>query len=208
MRWRKLTALRLAALARWLLISGVIGLGLGLPADLASQPVLPPRLPGNPPWFGPVPRPLPPPQPPPRRPPVLIFQPWLGLLPIAAAAAAAKRKRDQEEEEEMTPHQPTASETFEYKIIRSATGAFKHPAKFKAALEEEARAGWDLFEKLDCSRARLRRPIACRQMDAELTQVPYRTVIGVGQGAIILWVVGGVLVGIAVLLGGLALVLK
>ena len=46
----------------------------------------------------------------------------------AAAAAAAKRQRDQEEEEEVTPLNSDPSGAVEYKIIRSATGAFKHPA--------------------------------------------------------------------------------
>jgi len=108
----------------------------------------------------------------------------------------------------MTPFQPDASAAVEYKIIRSSTGAFKNPAKFKAALEEEARAGWELFEKLDCSRARLRRPTTCRQKDAELSQDPYRTNVGVGQGTIAVWVVLGIVVSIAVVVGIVALVLK
>jgi hypothetical protein len=70
------------------------------------------------------------------------------------------------------PLQPDTSASFEYKIIRSAMGQFKEPVKFKAFLDEEARAGWELFEKLDCARARLRRPTTCRQKDPELNQDP------------------------------------
>src|SRR5215213_8557090 len=92
----------------------------------------------------------------------------------AAAAAAAKRKRDQEEEEEVTSLNSDPSGAVEYKIIRSVTSAFRKPAKFRAALEEEARAGWELVEKLDDSRVRLRRAIAWRQKDGELSQDPYR----------------------------------
>ena len=147
-------------------------------------------------------------RPPPRPPWFLILQPWLWPLVGAAVAQAAKQKREHEEEEEMTPFQPDASAAVEYKIIRSSTGAFKNPAKFKAALEEEARAGWELFEKLDCSRARLCRPTTCRQKDAELSQDPYRTNVGVGQGTIAVWVVLGIVVSIAVVVGIVALVLK
>ena len=126
----------------------------------------------------------------------------------AAAAAAAKRKRDHEEEEEVTPLHPDPAAPFEYKIIRSATGAFKHPAKFRAFLEEEARAGWELLEKLDDSRARLKRPVSCRQQDGESNQDPYRIKVGVGEGTIVVWVLVGVVAAIAAMLGTLALVLN
>jgi hypothetical protein len=121
----------------------------------------------------------------------------------AAAAAAAKRKRDleQEEEEEVMPFNSDPSEAVEHKIIRSATGAFKHPAKFRAALEEEARAGWELVEKLDDSRVRLRRSIAWRQKDGELAQDPYRIKVGVSEGVLAVWILLGALAGTATLIG-------
>jgi hypothetical protein len=119
----------------------------------------------------------------------------------AAAAAAAKRKRDQEEEEEMTPSNTDPSGAVEYKIIRSATGAFRDPAKFRAALEEEARAGWDLVEKLDDSRARLRRSVAWRQKDGELSQDPYRIQVGMSKVALGLLIALGIMGGITILAG-------
>ena len=97
------------------------------------------------------------------------------------AAAAARRRREQEEEE-MTLMNTDPSGAVEYKIIRSATGAFKDPAKFRAALDEEARAGWELVEKLDNSRARLRRSTECRKGDTGLGQDPYRTQVGISEG--------------------------
>src|SRR5262245_5111584 len=108
----------------------------------------------------------------------------------------------------MTPLHPDPSAPFEYKIIRSATGAFKNPEKFRAALEEEARAGWELLEKLDDSRARLKRPISYRQQDGELTQDPYRIKVGVSEGAIVLWVLLGFVAAVAAALGTLALALN
>ena len=96
----------------------------------------------------------------------------------------------------------------EYKIIRSATGAFKDPAKFRAALDEEARAGWELVEKLDNSRARLRRSTECRQRDAELGQDPYRTQVGMSEIALALSIVVPILVVLALLLGAVAVMVR
>ncbi len=110
----------------------------------------------------------------------------------AAAAAQAKRLRDQEEEEALAMSMDTG--TFEYKIIRSATAAFKHPGKLRAVLEEEAQAGWDLMEKLDDTRVRLRRPIQCRNSDADLSQDPYRTWVGISDTGLALGVLVGLLV--------------
>jgi hypothetical protein len=129
----------------------------------------------------------------------------------ASAAAAAVQRQREHEEEEMTMANTDSSGTIEYKIIRSATGAFKDPAKFRAALDEEARAGWDLVEKLDNYRARLRRPIECRKRDAELGQDPYRTQVGISEGAVVLRILIVVLLfiplGIGAVIGILALVL-
>jgi hypothetical protein len=118
----------------------------------------------------------------------------------AEAAAAARRKR-QQEEEEVTPFNTDPCGAVEYKIIRSATGAFKDPAKFRAALEEEARAGWELVEKLDDARARLRRAVAWRQKDGELDYDPYRIRVGLSEAALALRIVLGVLGGMVVLIG-------
>src|SRR3954452_25057782 len=129
----------------------------------------------------------------------------------AAAAAAARRRREQEEEEEMPLTNTDPSGAIEYKIIRSATGAFKHPAKFRAALDEEARAGWELVEKLDNSRARLRRSTECRKRDAELGQDPYRTQVGMGEAALALSIIVAVLLGVVLLISavmGMVLLLR
>lgn len=101
----------------------------------------------------------------------------------------------------MTMANTDPSGAFEYKIIRSVTGAFKDPAKFRSALDEEARAGWELVEKLDNSRARLRRSIECRKRDADLGQDAYRTQIGMSETVLALWIVAATLVGIALLFG-------
>jgi len=97
---------------------------------------------------------------------------------------------------------------YEYKIIRSATAAFKRPEKFRAMLDEEARAGWELFEVFDHCRVRLRRSVACRQRDAELSQDPYRTRFGTSEGKVALWIVVVVVVAIAAFVGLMLLLAK
>jgi hypothetical protein len=142
---------------------------LALPAAIAGQVVQPAPLPQQP-WRAP---------PQPYRPPPIFPAYLLPLFVVVAAAAyRLKKQREQEEEEDVT-HLTDPAAAFEYKIIR---GAFQKPDKLRAMLDEEARAGWELFELLDAARARLRRPTTCRARDSELTQDPYRTTYLVGQG--------------------------
>ena len=97
----------------------------------------------------------------------------------AAAAAAVQRQREQEEEE-VTLMNTDPSGAIEYKIVRSATNAFRDPAFFQQTLQEEARAGWELVEKLDNGRVRLRRSIDWRSKDDQLIgQDPYRIHVGI-----------------------------
>lgn len=172
---------------------------LGLAGVLAAQPAGPPQGPVR---VVPVPvwRPPPPPVQQPQRPPPPVALFWMPAM-MVALAVAVKKQRESQEEEEMMSHQADPSAQFEYKIIRSATGALKHPAKFKAILAEEAQAGWELFEKLDCSRARLRRLTSWRDRDAGLTQDPYRTRVGASEGMIALWIILGIVAGVAVFVG-------
>lgn len=106
---------------------------------------------------------------------------------IAAAQPAEERKRGQEqEEEEMTNYtnHDMAGE-WEFKIICSTNNAFRSPERLGAVLEEEAAAGWELIEKLDDSRVRLKRKQSSRRRDAELPPGfdPYRTKIGLNSQA-------------------------
>jgi hypothetical protein len=119
----------------------------------------------------------------------------------ASVAAAAALLRREHEEEEVTLMNTDPSGAVEYKIIRSATGAFKDPAKFRAALNEETLAGWELVEKLDNSRARLRRSTECRKGDARLGQDPYRTEVGISESALAVGIVVGTFIGVALLIG-------
>jgi len=117
----------------------------------------------------------------------------------AAAAAAEAQRRMREEEEEMTPYSADDLQRYEFKIIRSATGRFKDPAALRQILEEEARAGWELVEKFDNGRVRLKRLIECRQRDATLAQDPYRTTVGMSDGQLAASIVFGVLGGIVII---------
>ena len=110
----------------------------------------------------------------------------------AAAAAAAKRRQNYEEEEEVTPMNTDPSGEFEYKIIRSITNAFRTPAFFQQTLQEEAPAGWQLVEKLDDGRVRLRRSVEWRSKDTLLTHDPYRTRIGMGEVKLVFVILGSI----------------
>ena len=99
----------------------------------------------------------------------------------------------------MTLMNTDPSGAVEYKIIRSATAGFRDPARFRAALDEEARAGWELVEKLDNSRARLRRSTECRKGDAGLGQDPYRTHVGISESALTI----GILVAVFLVVGSM-----
>jgi hypothetical protein len=86
----------------------------------------------------------------------------------------------------MTPYSdddPLAD--WEFKIIRSATGYFGRPAKLREALEGEAKASWELVEKFDNNRVRLRRPVTARKDDLALDFDPYRTWIGVSESGMV-----------------------
>lgn len=100
-----------------------------------------------------------------------------------AAAAAAKRKREMEEEEEkLTAYNGNDLEGWEFKILRSNTGAFKKREVVDKVRQEEARAGWEMVEKFDDNRIRFKRPIERRANDRHLAIDPYRTTYGMGQG--------------------------
>ena len=125
----------------------------------------------------------------------------------AAAAAAAERQRQmRREEEEMTPYTADdLAQDWEFKILRSATGAFKLPKKMQQALEEESRAGWVLVEKFDNTRIRLKRRAKARERDGNLNFDPYRTFIGPSPNTIALLIAGVILAGMAVVVGGILL---
>ncbi len=103
----------------------------------------------------------------------------------AAAAAAAKKRREMrrlaEEEEDLARYtQDDLGNDWEFKIVRSESGAFRKPEVVKELLEEEARAGWVMLEKFDDRRIRFKRPRSARNRDALLPPDvdPYRTRYG------------------------------
>ena len=112
----------------------------------------------------------------------------------AAAAAAARRERERNEEETMTGYtRADLIEGWEFKILRSVTGAFGKPDLLRQALEEEARAGWVLVEKFDNGRVRLKRPASARVGDAALGLDPYRTSYGMSDSKFAFMFIGIVL---------------
>ena len=109
----------------------------------------------------------------------------------------------------MTPYTPPdLAENWEFKILRSATGAFKDPAVMQRYLAEEAQAGWTLVEKFDNSRIRLKRPAAARQQDAQCTFDAYRTRVGISEVGLGLLIAGSILGGLAMLFTVIILLVK
>lgn len=113
-----------------------------------------------------------------------------------AVAAAAEQQRRRDEEEEMSGYSPEElADGWEFKILRSNTGAFKNSEKLRATLDAEARAGWSLVEKFDNGRIRLKRPASARARDHLLDFDPYRTDLGPTEMTFILWILLGTVVG-------------
>lgn len=138
--------------------------------------------------------------------------PWIGsaggAAGASAAGAAAARARMLSEEEEILTMMPNEGYgDYEFKIIRNNFNAFDKPDKMRAALEEEARAGWELVEKFDGNRIRLRRPIACREQDHTLDFNPYRTTLGMTDTKLALVIIG-VIFGALAFVGLLVALLK
>jgi hypothetical protein len=100
----------------------------------------------------------------------------------AAAAAAARRRRMMlAEEEDMARYaQEDLSNDWEFKIVRSESGAFRKPEVLRKLTEEEAQAGWVMLEKFDDRRVRFKRPRSARTRDVLLPPGvdPYRTRYG------------------------------
>ena len=104
---------------------------------------------------------------------------------LAAAAAAKRRRMLLAEEEEMTGYtQDDLNSDWEFKIVRADTPAFRNSKVLEGLIEEEARAGWVMLEKLDDSRVRFKRPRDARARDAYLPAGvdPYRTRYGAPSG--------------------------
>ena len=110
----------------------------------------------------------------------------------------------------MTPYRDSDLEKgWEFKIMRSATGAFKNPRVLRATVQQESLGGWDLVEKFDDERLRFRRPMAARNNDVNLPRGydPYRTRVGISEGALVFYIllaialIGGAILGTLALLG-------
>jgi len=113
-----------------------------------------------------------------------------------AIIAAQHQQRIAAEEERMAGYRPEDLEGWEFKILRTTGGAFRTPEKLHEVLTEESRAGWELLEKFDEQRLRLKRPTRARERDYQLDFDPYRTYVGMTPnmlGLVVLGVVFGVL---------------
>jgi hypothetical protein len=121
---------------------------------------------------------------------------------VAIHAAQEQQRQDRIEEEEMTKYSVEELEgDWEFKIVRSTSGAFRRPDVFQSLLEEESLAGWELVEKLDDRRVRFKRRKDARRRDATLpTGIdPYRSQYG--RDTVTTAVVMGIVIAIVLGLG-------
>lgn len=110
----------------------------------------------------------------------------------AALAAQEKKRRDQEEEE-MTPYSDKdLAEDYEFKIVRSATSAFKKRETVEQVIAEESVAGWKFVEKFDDNRLRFKRPASAQRRDMTLPPGvdPYRTTYGISDVGLAFTILG------------------
>jgi len=99
----------------------------------------------------------------------------------------------------MTSYARDELEGWEFKILRAGTARFKDPLALRATLSEEAQAGWELVEKFDNHRLRLKRSTRWREKDSDLVFDPYRTYVGMSPNALAGWIVAGVVVALALI---------
>ena len=135
----------------------------------------------------------------------------MSLIPITAAiiaastaattaAATARRRREQLEEEQSTGYRKDDLEGWEFKIVRTATRRFRRPDAVRQLCDEEARAGWEMLEKLDDCRIRFKRSVEHRAHDAYLDGDPYRTQVGISANRLELSIAAGVVLAMGVVL--------
>ena len=98
----------------------------------------------------------------------------------------------------MTAYDARDLDGWEFKILRSTTGKFKDPAALRGFLDEEAQHGWELVEKFDDNRVRLKRRVEARERDRGAAIDPYRTWVGVSPNQLALLILG-IVVGLLLL---------
>ena len=89
---------------------------------------------------------------------------------------------------------------WEFKVVRSYTGAFGKPGALQSLMEQEAIAGWEMVEKFDDNRVRFKRPTSARRKDEMLPPGfdPYRTQYGLSEAGLA-FVIMGVVAGLVIL---------
>lgn len=98
----------------------------------------------------------------------------MGIASYAGGTVAALMVLKKQEDEEKTKYSSEDLKDWEFKILRSFWGAFKNSEKLKKILEEESQSGWELVERLDDSRIRLKRK-RDQQYISKSKVDPYRT---------------------------------
>jgi hypothetical protein len=129
------------------------------------------------------------------------------MVPIIAASAAAgsaaarQRRLRSAEKKYLQRLRQRAGESYEFKILRSAMGAFANPQTVQRVIGEEARAGWRPVKKLDSRRLCFGRHIRERALDESRRNTgidPYRKTYGLSENELSLVIVGAMFAGMLV----------
>ena len=120
---------------------------------------------------------------------------------VATTAAARRAARLRREEEEMTAYKGDDLDGWEFKIVRSNTGAFKRREFLEKVCREERQNGWEMIEKFDNNRIRFKRRIENRSRDSHAAIDPYRGTVGIGSGELAAAIVGAVIAALGIAIG-------
>jgi cell division protein FtsL len=113
-----------------------------------------------------------------------------------AAVHAAQQRKQGQEEEEMTQYRRDELENdWEFKIVRTTTGAFRSRQAIEELKAQEGLAGWVMVEKFDNNRVRFKRPLSAQMKDAMLPPEvdPYRTQYGISEAGLAFMIIAIVL---------------
>jgi len=106
------------------------------------------------------------------------------MNPAVHGAIIAAHQRAKEEETNLAKYSKEDLDGWEFKIVRSNSNRFNTPENLRMLCIEEARNGWELLEKFDGSRVRFKRRTDRRTPGNSGSIDPYRTHVGISEGAI------------------------
>jgi len=128
------------------------------------------------------------------------------MNPAVHGAIIAAHRRAKEEETNLAKYSKEDLDGWEFKIVRSNSNRFNDPEDLRMLCIEEARNGWELLEKFDGARVRFKRRTDRRTPGNSGSIDPYRTHVGISEGAIAAIVISviGLIIGVVLIITQIA----